>query len=400
MKLLHLIRTLDPAIGGPIEVLRQFGQAAARKGNTAEVVTLDAPNQPFLVGFPLRVHALGPAKGRFGYTSRLVPWLEAHAREYDIAIVEGLWQFHGYGAWKALRGRVPYVVFTHGMLDPWFKKRYPLKHLKKTLFWWTMQYRVLRAAAAVVHTCEQEGVLARESFPSLGKCRQVVSPLGVADPPASAERDRAAFLEQFPELKNRKLLLFLSRIHPKKGCDLLIEAFARVAGEHPAYQLVMAGPDLDGWKNELVQLAVRHGVGDRITWTGMLTGASKWGAFHAAEAFALPSHSENFGMVIAEALACGAPVLISDKVNIWREIENDAAGFVQSDTLEGTIQLLKQWFALDESARQEMHRRARQCFLSRFEIENAAKFYIDQMSSLAGASRTAEQDRQFRSVEV
>jgi glycosyltransferase involved in cell wall biosynthesis len=400
MKLLHLIRTLDPAIGGPIEVLRQFGQAATRKGNAVEVVTLDAPEAQFLAGFPLPVHALGPAKGRFGYTDRLVPWLIANGKRYDVVVVEGLWQFHSYGAWKALAGRIPYVVFTHGMLDPWFKKRYPLKHLKKSLFWWTCQYRVLRAASAVVHTCEQEAVLARESFPSLRNCNQVVSPLGVAGPPATIEQDRAAFLEHFPELADRRLLLFLSRIHPKKGCDLLIEAFARVASDHPDSHLVMAGPDEIGWKDELVRSAAARGVADRITWTGMLTGELKWGAFHSAEAFILPSHSENFGMVIAEALACGAPVLISDKVNIWREIERDGAGIVQPDTLQGTVELLQRWFALDGSVSNDMRRRARTCFVQRFEIENAAQSFIELMSSLSQASQRADRDRLVRSVEA
>ena len=174
-------------------------------------------------------------------------------------------------------------------------------------------------------------------------------------------------------MRNKRLLLFLGRIHQKKGCDLLIEAFARVAARDPALHLVIAGPDQEGWIKNLMALAKARGVKDRITWTGMLTGDMKWGAFHAAEVFILPSHSENFGIVVSEALACGVPVLISDKVNIWREIVQDGAGFAEPDTLDGTVTLLKRWLGLSADELHQMRNRARACYKDRFEIQQAAK---------------------------
>ncbi|MFN6996501.1 MAG: glycosyltransferase, partial [Aquincola tertiaricarbonis] len=107
-------------------------------------------------------------------------------------------------------------------------------------------------------------------------------------------------------------------------------------------------------------------------WPGMLQGDLKWGAFHAAEAFVLPSHQENFGIAVAEALGCGVPVLISDKVNIWREIEADGAGLVAPDTAEGTAQLLQRWLALSSAERAAMRDRARGCFAQRFTVEAMA----------------------------
>src|SRR6185369_13539161 len=131
----------------------------------------------------------------------------------------------------------------------------------------------------------------------------------------------AAFFAAFPALKGRQFLLFLGRVHPKKGCDLLIRAFAKSLDKiAPDMDLVMAGPDQVNWVPELKALTKRLGVDNRVHWPGMLTGALKWGAFHSADALVLPSHQENFGIAVAEAMACCTPALISDKVNIWREV--------------------------------------------------------------------------------
>ena len=147
---------------------------------------------------------------------------------YDAVIVNGIWQFHSFGAWRALRNSsTPYVLFTHGMLDPWFKKQYPLKHLKKWMYWPWAEYRVLRDAQAVLFTCEEERVLARESF-WLYRCNEVVVSYGTAKPKGDPELERQEFFTRYPELRGKKLALFMGRIHPKKGCDLLIEAFAKV----------------------------------------------------------------------------------------------------------------------------------------------------------------------------
>lgn len=188
-----------------------------------------------------------------------------------------------------------------------------------------------------------------------------------------AHRLRDQFFQSFPALRNNRIVLFLSRIHQIKGCDLLIEAFAKVAACDPALQLVMAGPDQDGWKQKLMAQAKARGVADRITWTGMLAGDLKWGAFYAAEVFVLPSHSENFGIVVAEALACGLPVLITNKVNIWQEIVQDGAGFAEPDTVSGMVALLEHWIGLSMDEIIQMRRRARACFEARFEINQAAK---------------------------
>jgi len=372
-RILHVISSVNRAGGGPIEGIIQLNRALGGLGCSTEIVTTDEPDAPWLAEFPVHVFALGGARLGYRYSPRLRPWLLENAARYDGLIVNGLWQYHGMAARQAARALgLPYFVYTHGMLDPWFKHAYPLKHLKKSLYWPWGTYRVLRDAAAVCFTCEEERLLARQSFARY-KANEVVVSYGTSAPTGDPDTQRRAFFAAYPALQNQRLLLFLSRIHAKKGCDLLLDAFARVAASDPALHLVMAGPDQTGWQAQLQQQARRLGIAERITWTGMLAGDLKWGALRAAEAFVLPSHQENFGIAIAEALACGLPVLISDKVNIWREIESDHAGLVAADTIEGTTHLLRAWLALPEAEKQAMRGRAVHCFAERFEITQAAK---------------------------
>ena len=187
---------------------------------------------------------------------------------------------------------------------------------------------------------------------------------------------RRAFFAHCPAVADRPYLLFLGRIHPKKGCDLLVEAFARTASRHPGLQLVIAGPDQTGSKTELTAQAKRLGIASRIHWPGMLHGDLKWGAFFGCEAFVLPSHQENFGIAVAEALACGKPALLSDKVNIAADIRAAGAALVEPDTLEGTHRLLDLWMDIDAAGRAQMSANALACFHANYDMKENAKAII------------------------
>jgi glycosyltransferase involved in cell wall biosynthesis len=386
MRLLHVIASIRAAGGGPIEVVRSLSAVHQRDGHSAEVVSLDDPADPEVRSFPLPVHALGPARNHYGYSPRCVPWLRQNRSRYDAVLIHGLWQYHSFAAWRALRTTgTPYYVFPHGMLDPWFKRRYPLKHAKKWLYWPWADYRVLRDARAVLFTCEQEKLLAPQSF-ALYRARAVVTGLGTTPPPPGV--DASLFLDRYPELRGKRLLLFMGRIHPKKGCDLLLDAYAATMAKDPAWRLIFAGPDSLNWQQTLAARAAALGIADRIVWTGMLRDAMKWSALFAAEVFALPSHQENFGIAVAESLACGVPVLISREVNIWREIEADHAGLVAPDTVEGTISLLKDWQQLPAAERATMRENARRCFAQHFDIEQSAARLLETIQKGAGAPAT------------
>src|SRR6185436_3089262 len=190
MKILHTIRSVNPEGGGVIEAVKQFSRVMELAGHEVSLASLDAPEDARAQGCPHRVAALGPGRGNYGASPKFVPWLRRHASEFEAVIVNGLWQQHSFGVWRALRGTGQrYFVFPHGMLDPWFKRTYPLKHLKKWLYWPWAEYRVLRDAAAVLFTCEQERRLARESF-WLYRCNELVAPLGIAVPRGESNAQR------------------------------------------------------------------------------------------------------------------------------------------------------------------------------------------------------------------
>ena len=379
MKILRSTHTVNLALGGPIESIKQSSAALARRGYEVEIISLDAPGDPWVRGSAVPVHALGPGRGSYGYAPRFSDWIKERRADYDAVIVHGIWQYSSFGVWRAVAGtNTPYFVFPHGMLDPWFNRTYPLKHLKKLLYWPLGEYRVLRDAAAVLFTSEEERRLARESF-RLYHCKERVVNYGTAAP-QNLDGAREKFFEAFPQLRGHPFLLFLGRLHEKKGCELLIEAFTQLKTSN---RLVMAGPcSDDGYLRRLREMA--SSVGDPILFPGMLTGDVKWGALSAADAFVLPSHQENFGIAIAEALACGTPVLISNKINIWREIEDDGAGLVENDDLAGIANLLKRWLALPGHTRTTMRENARKCFVMRFEIERAT----DSLLSVIGDPRS------------
>jgi len=379
VRLLHVIPTLSPSSGGPPEALRHLTRAYADLGVDAEIATQDEPDAPFHSSFSVPVHSAGLRRGTYAYSPELLSWLRENVPRFDGVIVNGVWTFHSLAAGIAARGRVPYVVFTHGMLDPWFSRQYPAKHLKKYLYW-PAQYWVLRHAESVLFTSPRERDLAPQSFWPNG-WNSFVVPYGTGEPPANPETQAEEWYTLTPALRGRRYLLFLSRIHEKKGCDLLLEAFASVAVQEPDLDLVIAGPDQVGLKEKLQRQADELGIAARVHWPGLLTGDSKWGALRNCEAFVLPSHQENFGVVVAEALACGRPVLISDQVNIWPEIEQERVGLVAPDTLQGTHLLLSRWLALSEAERSAMSERTTEVFRRRYSMRSCALAIKDLFQS-------------------
>jgi glycosyltransferase involved in cell wall biosynthesis len=388
MRILHIIATLDPAAGGPTESVRVL-MTYKSIGYKGEAVTLDDPDSPFLKELPFKVHALGRGFSGYRYNPTLIPWLRANAQRYDGIVVNGLWTFCGLAAWRAFAGVKPYVVFSHGMLDPYFKRAFPRKHLKKWLYWLPVEYWVLRNAFRVLFTTQEESRLAEQSF-WLHRWNGYVVPYGASRPLGlPPEQQRELFLERFPHLRDRRFLLFLGRIHHKKGCDMLIDAFCKLAHTDPDLDLVMAGPDQEGWVAELQKVVARAGLTHRVHWPGMLKDDYKWGSFFASEAFILPSHQENFGIAVAEALACSIPVLLSDQVNIAPEIAGDNAGLMEHDTPQGTENLLSRWIAMTPDERQHMGVLALDCFDRRFDMQRNAEAII-RLFEIAGARAPVE----------
>jgi glycosyltransferase involved in cell wall biosynthesis len=387
MRLLHVVSSVDPKQGGVAETIRTRGEKLVAMGHSVEVASLDAPDSPGIRDYALPLHAMGPTVSKWHYTPRLIPWLRENAHRFDAVVVDGIWEFHGFATRRALAGlATPYFVLPHGMLGLWFKQTYPLKHAKKWIAWTLYEHRLLRDATGVFFASEQERRGAGQSF-SLYQARERVVPFGTATPPQNADELRAIFFAQHPQLKGKRVLLFLGRIHVVKGVDMLLAAFARVMNEDPNLHLAIAGPGEEALVEQLRQQAKALSLDSRVTWLGMMKGPLKWATLYASHAFVLPSHHENFGVAVAEALGCGVPALISNQVNIWREVVDGQAGFAAPDSVDGTESNLRRWLAQTPDELAELAAAARRTYQRHFTVEAMATGLVNEIQTL---SRTGE----------
>lgn len=386
MKILHLLNTLDPAFGGPVEAARQCA-IGAPEGVTVEVLTLDRDVSAWAHQWPVPVHTVGRSFTRYRYAPRLVSWLREHRSRFDAVVVHGVWHYQTVGAWQGLRGsNIPYFVIPHGMLHTWFKRAHPVKHLKKALFWHTVVHKALQEAAALLFLCEEERRIAAGTF-AMRLAGEAIVPLGF-QPPSIPTEDiaRERLVAQYPTLKRKRIILFLGRICRTKACDSLLRAFARACEVQPDIHLLLCGPDFEGWQKELIEIAESLGIGDKVTWPGPLYGDQKWLALRAAEIFVLPSHCETFPVAVLEALACGTPVLITDRVCIHPEIRDGKAGIVCKDELGSLKEALDEWLRLGSAERAIYSSAAYRCFRERFELRSAIERQIEVIRQFSGSA--------------
>jgi len=375
MKILHVIAEMNPEHGGVCKAVRTIVEGLMETGISNEVVSLDDPNVEFLEKDPFIVHALGKAENPWSYSPNLLKWLKTRAVDYDFIVIHGLWLFPSYAVYRALskmkENKPKYFVMPHGMLDPYFQKAKGrrLKAFRNWLYWKTLEKKVVNHAEALLFTCEEEKRLAATSFKPYKPKAEIIVGLAIEDPPNYNTNMEEAFYLVCPEAKQKPYFLFISRIHEKKGLDELVEAYEKLIMKYKASKqlipiLVIAGPGLETKYGKHLQKDINEKkiINKLIFFPGMLKNDAKWGAFYKCEAFVLPSHQENFGIAVVEALACSKPILISNQVNIWREIQKDKAGIVEKDTVAGTFKALQTWLELEDMEKNNYSKNALKCY--------------------------------------
>lgn len=395
MKVLHVISSLARELGGPSKACVGMAEAVAALGHDVRICTskydgfgktVDAESgvpvhrngvtyfyYDLLSYYVSRPRVRGLAPGMIRALPRLIG-------DVDVVHLHSLYLPHSWATGDFARRRgVPYIVRPHGTLDPYiYRRRRFRKWIVETIF----QNRVNRNAAAFHYTTQEEMELAEPyTFGRPG----FVAPLGVnldrfADlPPASDLRQR------YPELGDRKIVLFYSRLDFKKGLDILIPAFADAVRRGQDLALVIAGPD-HGMEAKAREWVIEHGVADRCVFTGMLQGAGALSALSGADLFVLPSYSENFGISVIEAMACGLPVLISDRVNIWREVQADGGGVVAPPEIPAFSQHLYELMG-DPDLRAAMGSAAKASVAQRFTWDQVAHRLVDVYAAIKDGRR-------------
>jgi glycosyltransferase involved in cell wall biosynthesis len=301
--------------------------------------------------------------------------LEGIVAEASVIHIHGLWQEHGLAAAAVARKlNVPYIVSAHGMLDA---RALRAKRWKKELYAAIFERRNLAGASALRALTRAEV----DDYRRFGlKAPVVVIPNGVSFPKSV---DPRAFLNRFPKLANQQLILYLGRLHPQKGVDLLIRAWRRIGLRFPDAHLVLAGPDEAGTQADLVQLAAHLGSPDRITFTGMLQGDLKWSALAAAEVFVLPSHSEGFSVATLEAMACSRPVIVTRQCK-FPDVAQCHAGLVtEPDECEIETALID-LLTLSAAERAAMGARGLELVRSKYSLTSVARSMAEVYEWLIG----------------
>jgi glycosyltransferase involved in cell wall biosynthesis len=332
MKILHVIANLAPRYGGPSKACWEMARAVARLGHEVSIYTTnqDGPGKlavpldhaVYREGVEIRYFPI-QAPRFWGTSLPLALALSRKIPATDLVHIHSLYLFHDLVAGHCCRRyHIPYLMRPHGTLDPFIHRRHRWrKGLMERLF----EHRNIRQAAALHFTTAEE---ARLASPFTFQTPGVVVPLGIDLAEFKELPEPGQFRKYYPEIGDKQIILFFGRINFKKGLDILAKAFGRVARRRDDVHLVIAGPDNDGYGTQVRAWLAAEGVLDRATFTGMLLGTEKLAVLRDANIFVLPSYSENFGLAVIEAMAAGLPVIISDQVNIWREVQAYQAGRV------------------------------------------------------------------------
>lgn len=367
MKILRIIPSINPEEGGVAEAVRQSVSIFQNSEISIEVLCFDNPNSLWIKDFPSKVHAIGKGISSYSFSVKYLKWLFNNVKDYDLVIIDGLWQFHVFGGYICKLKKIPYAVYIHGMLDPYFNQ-FKLKYIKKLPFWFLIERNIIHLANYAIYTCEDEKLISKKSFPMM-KSNDIIVTLGIEK--INKEKDDLikSFLDNFTIEPEKKLALYLSRIHEKKGIDILIDVVYENITLLKDYIFVIAGTGDKELENELKNRINKYDIGKNFLWLGHISGDIKWGAFNMADFFILPSHSENFGIVVAEALSQSTPVITTNKVNIWREIDKYNAGFISDDNKEGISNSIKNHISLSQKEKEKMEENALLCFESSFSVD-------------------------------
>jgi glycosyltransferase involved in cell wall biosynthesis len=355
---------MGPSYGGPFESVRHLSAAQFAAGLDVQV------KMPWSAEAEAHVHAWLPVKVKVGGRILLpqLGWSPIYSRDIlssqaDLLHSHGLWQHPSWVSldWKKQNKR-PHVCSVRGMLEPW---AWAHRAWKKRPVWWLWERRNLQSASLLHATSMQEAEAMR--------ARGLRSPIAVI-PNGVVLPDRSELIcPQRPE-GSGKIALFLSRIHPVKGLPLLLEAWAKVRPE--GWSLHIVGPDESGYRVDLERLGSKLGLGGMVRFSDALAGEAKAKAFRESSLFILPSHSENFGIAVAEALSYGLPVITTHGTP-WSILESERCGWWVPTQVDGLAAALDDATSRCAVGLADMGERGREMVAARFAWDGIAQQFID-----------------------
>lgn len=395
MRILHIVASIQASTGGPAVSVTRLASEQAKAGNDVTLACLDYPWLGPQIATPPGVRVVSmrggfcTEKGR-GWCPKFRRVIMDLAASADIVHNHGLWMWpNAYARKAAVAAKKPLVISPRGMLESWSLRR---SRFRKALAWRLFERKNLQAAVFFHATAESEAV----SIKKLGLTQSVViSPNGVDLLNLNERPGRELIEEKFPQLRNKRWVVFMSRLHPKKGIDVLLRAWEE--GERLKEEktkrlkdqgtkrlkdeeaeggvLVLAGPDLIGYRAKVERMIREQGLGDSVILIGEVQGREKEALLGNAEVFVLPSYSENFGIVVAEALAWGLPVITTTGTP-WEEIEKIGAGWWVEPKEEALRGALNDVLGKSKDELREMGKRGRHLIEEKYGWREAAEKVI------------------------
>ncbi|MBN3951810.1 MAG: glycosyltransferase [Nostoc sp. NMS7] len=348
MKILQIVPSISLIYGGPSQMVLGLAPALVKEGVEVTILTtdsngdngqtpLDVPlNRPIKQdGYEIIYFRCAPFR-RYKFSLDLLNWLKRHAHEFDIAHIHALFSpIISAAAIVCRQQKLPYIFRPLGTLDPAdLRKKKQLKQLYVAI----IERQNLAGAAAIHFTSDQEAKISERFGVSTP---ELVIPLGVI-PPESFLKNVSDQLLKIP--KDVPLVLFMSRIDPKKGFNLLIPALEKLLAVGYKFHFVLAGtnPQDPDYEQKIISQIQNSPLRSHTTITGFVTGELKFSLLQAADLFVLPSYYENFGIAVAEAMVAGTPVVISDQVHICQQIRDSQSGWVGATDVEALVELLQE----------------------------------------------------------
>jgi glycosyltransferase involved in cell wall biosynthesis len=307
--------------------------------------------------------------------------LKKHIPEFDIVHIHSLFQFSTLiASYYCRKYHKPHIIRPLGQLDPYLLKK---SSLIKNIYIRLFERRNLSGSSAVHFTTEEERALSRKAGLEF---KSFVLGVGIDTGKFQGFPSQDYLRARYPQLKESKIILFLSRINFKKGLDILIEAFAKLSREHQDVHLVIAGPDNEGYGERVRGWIKKEDIGSRVTFTGMLEGEEKLAALKESDIFVLPSYSENFGIAAVEAMASGLPVIISDKVGIFREVRDAGAGIVIDSSASSLYEAMESILS-DLRLKEELALRGSKMAEERYDTDKIARRMIERYNEILRIKR-------------
>ena len=376
-KILRIISSLNPEYGGPPAAIVDSTIALNRIGFKVDIVTHDNKESQFVKIKNTTIHNMGPSLlGDYNLNFKFTKWLIQNRSKYDLFIVHGLWQFNTLAARLFLKKK--YYVFVHGQLDPSYKKFF-FNKIKKFIYWNLIEKKNLKDSKFILLTNKKEKDLLNDTYVNTKGLKKKVVDYGILEPKYDTSKVKKIFYKKFKSLKDKDFYIYLGRFHNKKGCEIIMNAVKYFSLRKKPINVLMCGSN-NIYKKYLQKISKDLNIEKNIIWSNFLKNDIKLGALLSSKAMLLPSYGENFGVALVEAMACGIPVLTTNKVNIYNYIIENNAGYISSPNNVNFIKIINKFENLKKSNITQLKKNAYRCFKNNFLLSKKIKILAEYIN--------------------